>query len=310
MIRSSRRFSTYCPMLDRHRAFHLARLFVRAIPDLPGKLRLARFALRPFRKLQSVRMPDRCGNTLCCPSVEEPIALAIFANGVYEPDTVAAILSRIPRDGVYLDVGANIGAIALPVARQRPDVHVICIEADPGMAAILRRNVAENALPNVTVVQCLAGPWSKEAVRFYTAPLSKFGMGSVGPQFDLPPVLLRQVALDELLDEIGVGHVDVMKLDVEGSELGVLQGLTRRLTGSRSPKILFEFSDWAEKRIEGQVPGAAQAFLHSLGYRTFQLGRRGETGAILDQPLSTGSAMILGLPCGSEQDRSAQQKFG
>src|SRR5262249_8075985 len=157
---------------------------------------------------------------------------------------VAAILSRIPREGVYLDVGANIGAIALPVARQRPDVRVICVEADPDMAEVLRRNVANNALPNVSVAECLAGPCSKEAVRFYTAPLDKFGMGSIGPQFDRPSVLLRQVALDELLDDMGVDHVDVMKLDVEGSELGVLQGLTRRLAGSRSLKILFEFSDW------------------------------------------------------------------
>jgi hypothetical protein len=118
-------------------------------------------------------------------------------------------------------------------------------------------------------------------------------MGSVGPQFDLPPVVLRQVALDELLDGMGISHVDVVKLDVEGSELGVLQGLKRRLIGSRPPKILFEFCDWAEARIAGQVPGAAQAFLNSLGYKTFQLGRRGRTGAQIYQPLSTGSAMLL-----------------
>ena len=124
------------------------------------------------------------GNSLCCPSFEEPIALAIFANGVYEPDTVAGIVGRIPKNGVYLDVGANIGAIALPVARHRPDVRVICIEADPATATVLRRNVANNALPNVTVAECLAGSCSKEAVRFYTATPDRIGMGSVGPQFD------------------------------------------------------------------------------------------------------------------------------
>jgi hypothetical protein len=118
-------------------------------------------------------------------------------------------------------------------------------------------------------------------------------MGSVGPQFNRPPVLLRQVALDELLDEIGIDNVDVIKLDVEGSELGVLQGLTRRLTAARSPKVLFEFCDWAEERIEGQQPGAAQAFLHSLGYRTFRLGRRGDTGAPVYPPMSMGSAMLV-----------------
>src|SRR4051812_40735017 len=107
MIRYLHQFSTYYPTLDRGWAFRLVGLFVRAVPNLPGKLRLVRFALRPFRKLRPLRMPDRYGNTLCCPSVEEPITLAIFANGVYEPDTIAAILDRLPRDGVYLDVGAN-----------------------------------------------------------------------------------------------------------------------------------------------------------------------------------------------------------
>ncbi len=260
---------------------------------MPGKLRLARSALLPFRKVQSVLIPDRYGNALYCPSVEEPIALVLFANGVYEPDTLAAILRRLPRDGIYLDVGANIGATALPVARQRSDVRVICIEADPGITTILRRNVAENRLSNITILECLVGPCSKEEVRFYSAPINKFGMGSVGPQFGLPPALLKQVALDECLDGLGIDRVDVMKLDVEGAELGVLQGITRRLTGSSSPTIVFEFSDWAEQRIEGQAPGAAQAYLRSLGYHTFQLGRRGAIGAPLDQPLSTGGAMLI-----------------
>jgi hypothetical protein len=117
-------------------------------------------------------------------------------------------------------------------------------------------------------------------------------MGSVGPQFDRPPIPLRQVALDELLDDLGIDNVNVVKLDVEGSELEVLRGLTRKLAASRSPTVLFEFCDWAEERIEGQQPGAAQGFLDSV-YRTFRLGCRGGAGAPVDQPLSTGFAMLL-----------------
>ncbi len=262
---------------------------------MPGKMQLARLALKPFRKVQSVLIPDRYGNSLYCPGVEEPIALALFANGVYEPDTLAAILRRLPRDGVYLDVGANIGAIALPVARQRSDVRVICIEADPGIAKVLRRNVAENRLSNITILERLAGPCSKDEVQFYSAPVDKFGMGSVGPQFSIRPIFLKQVALDEYLDGIGIDRVDVIKIDVEGAELGVLQGISRRLTGSSSPTLIFEFSDWAEQRIEGQVPGAAQAYLRSLGYHTYQLGWRGTIGAPLDRVLCTGGTMLLSM---------------
>jgi hypothetical protein len=40
-------------MLDRQQAFHLARLLCKAIPNMPGKLRIARFALRPLRGLHA-----------------------------------------------------------------------------------------------------------------------------------------------------------------------------------------------------------------------------------------------------------------
>ena len=116
-------------------------------------------------------------------------------------------------------------------------------------------------------------------------------MGSIGPQFGVAPLLLNQVALDNLFEEMAVGKVDVIKLDVEGAELGALQGMTRLLDAS--PTVVFEFTDWAEGRIDGQVPGAAQAFLQSIGYHTFYLERKGEAGAALEQPLRKGSAMLL-----------------
>jgi FkbM family methyltransferase len=166
-------------------------------------------------------------------------------------------------------------------------------QANPGMATILRSSVADNALSNITAAECLDGSCSREAVEFYSAPPDKFEMGSVGPQFDRPPILLSEVALDELLDDMGIGDVDVIKLDFEGSELGILQGLTRRLTASRFPKVLFEFCDRVEERVGGQQPGPAQALLHLLGYRTFRLRLRGESGVLVDQPMSTESAMLL-----------------
>lgn len=280
-------------MIKRRLSFDLVLRLVRLVPDMPGKMRIARLALHPFRKHDQFLIPDRYGNIIFCPSIEEPIALELSANGVYEANTLAAILQRLPSKGIYLDVGANIGATALPVARQRPDTQIICFEADPGIVSILRRNVTENRLSNIMIVECLAGPCSKDAVQFYTAPVSRFGMGSVGRQFDLPPMHLQQLTLDQCLDRMGIDYVDVIKLDVEGAELGVLQGLSRRLTNSHPPAIVFEFNDWAERRIEGQSVGAAQLYLRSLGFQMFKLGPEGDLGPALDQPICEGGAMLL-----------------
>src|SRR6185437_16793203 len=120
------------PMPEPGTAFEAFRRAIQAIPDtLPGKTRLARLALRPFRNCELVRLPDRFGNVLKVPSLEEPISLGLFSSGVYEPDTLRAILNWLPDSGNFVDVGANIGALSLPVARCRPDTRIISIEADP-----------------------------------------------------------------------------------------------------------------------------------------------------------------------------------
>src|SRR5690349_1043354 len=104
-------------MTNRGSGFAVIRQLMRIIPDrLPGKTRIARFVLRFYMAERSVHLSDRFGNLLLLPSLQEPIALHLFAFRVYEADTIAAILARLSRSGVYVDVGANVGALSLPIA--------------------------------------------------------------------------------------------------------------------------------------------------------------------------------------------------
>lgn len=209
---------------------------------------------------------------------------------LYEPATVVAILMHLPPDGVYVDVGANVGALALAVAALRPASCVVCVEADPDISAMLRRNVVENQRLNITVVEFAAGATST-SVSFYRAPACKFGMGSIGPQFSGAPIAVAQRPLDEL----GIARIDVIKLDIEGAELGALRGFARHLSGAHPPTVIFEFADWAEGRVTGQVPGDAQRLLISHGYRLFQLDESDASALPLDRPITKGAAMILAM---------------
>jgi FkbM family methyltransferase len=284
-------------MDERGLAFDLIRLVVRAVPDrLRGKTRLARLALRPFLNGRMARIPDRFGNVVHLSSLEEPISVGLFGSGVYEPDTLRAILHHLRPSGVFVDVGANVGALALPVAVCRPGASIICVEADPQIASLLRLNVTENGRSNIRIVHCLAGPIDDPGVSFYRAPASKFGMGSIGPQFGASPTKLPQRPLDQVLDELAIDDIDVVKLDIEGAELGAMQGLSRRLTSLRPPVIVFEFADWAETRIAEQAAGSAQEFLLLLGYTLSRLARGGKAGERLARPVTVGSAMIVALP--------------
>src|SRR5262249_42858830 len=146
-----------------------------------------------------------------------------------------------------------------------------CIEADPKIQRLLQDNVNRNACGRAQVVACVAGATDGQLVAFYPAPEDQFGMGSLGPQFHNAPIMLEQRSLDAMLAEMDIHRVDVIKIDVEGAELGVLQGAQRLLASERPPAIVFEFADWAEARIPGQQPGDAQAALLASGYRIFRL---------------------------------------
>ena len=111
-----------------------------------------------------------------------------------------------------------------------------------------------------------------------------------------------QRPLDDVLDELSINDIDVVKLDIEGSEFGALQGLLRRLKRPRPPAIVFEFIDWAETRIPGQAAGSAQQFLLSLGYSLFLLARGGKPGERINCPVTTGNIMILALPSSAFAD--------
>jgi hypothetical protein len=98
--------------------------------------------------------------------------------------------------------------------------------------------------------------------------------------------------LDSLAAEMEVQQIDVIKIDVEGAELGALQGAARILTTKRPSVIMFELADWAETRISGQRPGDAQAALLARGYRLFRLTGPSRTREETLSPLHHGTSMI------------------
>jgi FkbM family methyltransferase len=270
---------------------------LRAVPDrLPGKARLGRMLLRPFLYEKPAVLKDRAGYTYVLPSYAEPISEHIFTFGAYELDTQHVILKFLSQMGTLVDVGANIGALAIPIAKARPKVSIICIEADPNIHQFLQDNVSRNSCDRVRVFSCVAGATDGQLVAFYRAPDDKFGMGSLGPQFDSFPIMVKQRTLDAMLTGIGMNRIDVIKIDVEGAEVSVLRGAQQLLASERPPTIVFEFVDWAEARIAGQLPGDAQTLLLIGGYRLFQVERGGQIGKELREPMRCGSAMLLALP--------------
>jgi FkbM family methyltransferase len=157
-------------------------------------------------------------------ALRRPEALACFMN-----DRLAGqLLTRLPCT-TFLDVGAHIGSIVSEV-QHATGARVIAVEAMPDKVEALRRK-----FPGLVVHGCAVGETTGQ-VSFFVVP-NQSGYSSLIKQTDRESteisVPLRR--LDDIVNE----PVQMIKIDVEGAELGVLRGAEALIAASR-PVIMFE----------------------------------------------------------------------
>jgi len=186
------------------------------LPDFKGKQRLARWILKDRLNEADIVISDQ-GCSFKIPNVKETIGFELFINGVYEPSTVNFISNRLKTGGVFLDIGANIGAITIPVCKSRTDIKAIAIEAAPWIFTYLEENVKKNELTNVTLVNKAISDKGQMTVEFYS-PREKFGKGSMAPVFTRESVPVETVTLDEISNSLNGNEIGMIKIDVEGFE--------------------------------------------------------------------------------------------
>lgn len=236
-----------------------------------GKARLGRLILGSRLAASDVVVKCGRGSRFLVPCLREPVAFELLINGAYESETLSLLLRAVSGNGVFVDVGANIGAFTVPLGMQLNSGTVVAIEASPAVYPYLARNVELNDLRNIRLHHCAALAHDLDTVPFYEAPKDHFGMGALAAQFSGKAVPVTARTLDSILAQDGIDRVDVLKVDVEGFEGQVFVGATKLLTGSRPPIIIFEFCDWAERRVQNAPIGHAQRFLLDLGYSIYRL---------------------------------------
>lgn len=179
---------------------------------------------------------------------------SVIAAG-YEHGEVEALAEALRPDGLFLDVGANIGWFTLMLATHRPAARVWAFEPLPATAGRLAENVRRAGRDNVRVVPAAAGRAAGEAAFTPTAD-DAFTHRSTG---DGPSVACSVTTVDEEWERAGRPRVDAVKVDVEGAEPDVLRGAERVLRRDH-PVLLAETPDAA-------ALAAVEAVVAPWGYR-------------------------------------------
>jgi len=214
----------------------------------------------------------------------------IYWRGIHAYAEAAVIRRFLPQDGVFVDVGANQGELTLVAARRARQGRVISFEPVPQWHDRLAANVALNRFANVTLVRAGVSDHEGEAEMFTSHDTTAQGSVNEGLSSfqrsgyrDEPVGRFPLVTLDAWAGREGLSRLDLLKVDVEGSERSVLAGARAVLEKFR-PMLLLELN--AETFGAAGYTGETLAgWLRELGYALFLVDPFARVRALDGRPL-------------------------
>lgn len=169
------------------------------------------------------------------------------------------------------DIGAHVGFVTLPLSRSIPDDGIV-YSFEPARAnlSLLRKHLSINDVNNVVTVDALLGGADGELVEFHEVQ-EPSGMNSIALKrsgFEYSSEQRTVLTLDTFCRANRL-NPDLMKIDVEGSELSVLTG-ARNVLSKNKPTLMLSVHP-GELNILGHTVGDVETLLRELGYAFFDV---------------------------------------
>lgn len=181
------------------------------------------------------------------PTSEDPFFDDVFLRNVYyryEPR----------KEDVLVDVGAHMGFFTVKMANHVK--RVIAVEPDPYNFKFLCANIKNNGFSNVIALNHALGAENSSLFlsRDYGYGRTKLEKNGTGPKVDVK-------TLDLIVKQLGI-YPNAIKIDVEGNEIGVLEGARTTLNACR-PRLIIASYHYASESDQ------IMKYLVSAAYRCF-----------------------------------------
>lgn len=262
----------------------------RTLPSFKGKHLIGRRLMSPLLRGHGhkclVEMSSYGGGLLLC-HLDDWIPWNVFLYGNYHVEALyeQVMLSFAERADVVVDVGANIGYYSVQFGRiTRGSVY--SFEPMSHQYRILQQNIAINRLHNVQQVQKIVSD-SEGVARIYFAGTDNSGMSSLERRTNEFQDVVT-TTLDMFAREKGLDGIDLLKIDVEGHELKVLQGANGLLAQGKI-KYLFVEINYTTLRAGNTSPNAVCSYLGQFGYEPVSI----KTGRLEAYIPGTSESLVL-----------------
>ena len=198
----------------------------------------------------------------------------LWADGIWEANETRWVVNSLRPGDVFVDVGANLGYYTVLAAKLVGETgRVYAFEPDPVNFGILEQNVRLNRLDNV-VLEEKAVSNEQGTIQLFLAESNKGDHRIFQPKGEgRKAVDVEAVSLDAYFDGVEES-VDFVKVDTQGAEGVILEGMVDLIRHSDDLVMAFEYSPNALAGM-GYTGAQLLAALRGLQFRMFDLGMGG-----------------------------------
>ncbi|MCV0411906.1 FkbM family methyltransferase [Nitrosarchaeum sp.] len=188
----------------------------------------------------------------------------------YHEKTETKVVKKLVNEGdITIDVGANIGYYTLLLAKiVGSSGKVIAFEAEPRNFEILKKNVEENHFENV-IVEKKAVSEKSGVVKFFIGEDSSTENQLFKPDVKHSEIEVESISIDEYLQDKDI-KVDFIKMDIQGSEPLVIEGMRKTIEKNKNLKLMMEWWPDAIKKYNIKPDKHLQELV-SLGFNIFEI---------------------------------------
>jgi len=200
---------------------------------------------------------------------------SLFVRGIYDPNLAVIVNALLPKNGVLIDVGSNMGYCSLLASEVvGEDGKIIAIEPSERDFIRLLDNINLNNLKNVSSYRLVISDREGDA-SILIASEERSALNTLGTEFAYKGVeklrseTVKSTTLDAFIEEERIEKIDVLKLDIEGSEYQALKGAKNSIEKFR-PTIILGLNGVALKANHSSVDDV-DALLRELRYKAYDV---------------------------------------
>ncbi|CDO59065.1 methyltransferase, FkbM family domain protein [Candidatus Phaeomarinobacter ectocarpi] len=167
--------------------------------------------------------------------------LELIQFGVTEPATTALFERLLGSGDIAIDVGSHVGTLSLLAAHSvGAQGHVYAIDPQPHNCHLVLTNSAASGFGNITTICAAVGQEDGFITLQHQSDQdrARLSLANIGPNDQPYPFVVPLVSVDDLAIRYEMPRIRLLKIDVEGYELAVLEGCKASL--SRVDNVIVE----------------------------------------------------------------------